>query len=814
MRKKLTLLLTFLFIVVCLSFFYLGASNNIIKKAPVNPDFLKYMENFQKGISGIISDDGHYLGRIPPPVDLSHAKGIADDRVRKAYSDSYDLRDYNKLNPVRDQAGCGACWAFGTMASLESCLFPSQTPDFSEQDLNATHGFDFPECEGGHSFMSQAYLGRWSGPLNESDVPYPYTSGSTYSPSKHVQQVIWLPERSSYTDNDTIKDFVTTYGAIYCAFYWDDSNYNSSNYSYYYSGGEAANHTVAIVGWDDNYDRNNFNSVPSSDGAFILRNQWGTSFGESGYFYMSYYDNSLEEIVAFNNAEPADNYEHVYQYDPLGWVSNWGAGTVTCWGANIFTAANNLPLRAVGLITNDLNTQYTIYIYTGVTAGNPTSGTLAATKSGSQTYPGYYTVELDSPASLSQGANFAVVIQFVNSSYGWPITTEGKYSGYSSGASSNQGESFISPGGSTWTDFYDIDPSEQNNATIKAFCGGTTVTPKDDLLGTWSGQGVYCRNSDTGAWVYMATPASKITCGDLDGDGIDDLIGVWPVQGGVWAKYSSISMWTSIASSADWIGAGDMNGDGRVDLLGTWSGEGVYYMDVMNMAWVQVATPATQITAGDIDDDGTDDLIGIWPAQGGVWIKYSSSGAWSNLSSTADWISTGDMNGDGRCDLLGTWTGQGVYYRNSDTGSWVKMASSASQITCGDLDGDSTDDLIGIWPAQGGVWVKYSSSGAWSMLSSTADWIAAGKMRAAGGGSSLVGLIMPAGGIAEGPSLFGDYEDLLSSGPGGLRFKYTTQENIEVGIKIDREMQNKVKPGPGEAGFEAKEERRQRPRKK
>jgi len=66
-------------------------------------------------------------------------------------------------------------------------------------------------------------------------------------------------------------------------------------------------------------------------------------------------------------------------------------------------------------------------------------------------------------------------------------------------------------------------------------------------------------------------------------------------------------------------------------------------------------------------------------------------------------------------DLLGTWDEQGVYYRNSDTGAWVKMATPATQVAAGDIDGDGTDDLIGIWPGQGGVWVKYSSSGSWAL---------------------------------------------------------------------------------------------------
>ena len=253
---------------------------------------------------------------------------------------------------------------------------------------------------------------------------------------------------------------------------------------------------------------------------------------------------------------------------------------------------------------------------------------------------------------------------------------------------------------------------------------------KDDLLATWDGQGVYYRNSDTGAWVKLATPATLIANGDLDDDGIDDVIGIWPTQGGVWVKYSASGSWAQLSSTARHIACGDMNGDGRVDLLGTWDGQGVYYRNSASGAWVKLATPATLITSGDLDDDGTDDLIGIWPSQGGVWVKYSSGGSWVQLSSTARDIAAGDMNGDGRDELLATWDGQGVYYRTSG-GSWVKMATPATQVTAGDLDGDGTDDVIGVWPSQAGVWVKYSQGGTWAQLSSTAVDIAAGRMRAA-----------------------------------------------------------------------------------
>jgi len=333
---------------------------------------------------------------------------------------------------------------------------------------------------------------------------------------------------------------------------------------------------------------------------------------------------------------------------------------------------------------------------------------------------------------------------------------------------------------------------------------------KDDFVGTWDGQGVYYRNSDTAAWVKLASPATKIAVGDLDGDEIDDLIGLWPGQGGIWVKYSQSGVWAKISSTAQYIAAGDMNGDGRADLVGTWDGQGVFYRDSVTWAWVKMASPATMVTAGDIDNDGIDDLIGLWPSQGGIWVKYSQTETWARLSSTAVHIAAGDMNGDRRDDLLGTWDGQGVYYRDSETGVWVKMASPATLITTGDIDGDGTDDLIGIWPTQGGVWVKYSSDGTWERLSSTAQDIAAGKMRAAEGGEAVAGevlaarqeaieLPLPMGGMEEGPGIALSKKDLSDRGPGGERFVYLEDLNIEPREEGSARL-TRV-PSPGEAGL-------------
>jgi len=379
--------------------------------------------------------------------------------------------------------------------------------------------------------------------------------------------------------------------------------------------------------------------------------------------------------------------------------------------------------------------------------------------------------------------------------YGRGIAVDGSGNAYITGETYSTEATFPVIGGPdlTYKDYYD------------AFVAKISSIQKDDFLGTWDGQGVYYRNSDTGAWVKMASPATLITAGDLGGDGVDDLIGIWPSQGGVWVKSSTNGAWTKLSTTAEHIASGDMNGDSRVDFLGAWDGQGVYYRNSMNGAWVKMASPATLITAGDLDGDGIDDLIGIWPTQGGVWVKYSKTDAWAKLSSTAKDIAAGDMNGDGRDDLLATWDGQGVYYRNSMNGAWVKMSTPADQVTCGDLDADGQADLIGIWPTQGGVWVKYSATGSWAKLSSSARDIAAGKMRAGTGGTiAAQALFGPMGGYAQGPESLIQYQDTSSEGPGGLHFVYQTEEQL---IPQEHESEMMRMPGPGEPGFRCVEEK-------
>ncbi|NTV47016.1 MAG: peptidase C1, partial [Chlorobiales bacterium] len=69
-----------------------------------------------------VTSSGHALGYIPPPVQLQTQ--VADkkkaDVKPMGLPSSYDLRTLSTVSSVKDQGGCGACWAFATMGSLES----------------------------------------------------------------------------------------------------------------------------------------------------------------------------------------------------------------------------------------------------------------------------------------------------------------------------------------------------------------------------------------------------------------------------------------------------------------------------------------------------------------------------------------------------------------------------------------------------------------------------------------------------------------------------------------------------------------------
>lgn len=470
--------------------------------APENPEFTRKNRNKLYNQAEQSSEE-FTTGLTPAPVNLDYlsdisaanASSLSDYELQDGLStvkapgnlvsapNSYDLRSLNKLTSVKNQADSGVCWTFASYGSLESYLKPGENRDFSENHMKNllssaySEGFDRGANDGGNSFQSTAYLARWSGPVDESADSYsPYSTTSTVNLTlqKHVQNVHFIPDRGNSLDNDEIKWALQNYGAIYTTMYYGSSYYSTSNHAYYYNGTSASNHAVTIVGWNDSFDKNRFSRVPPGNGAFIIKNSWGSGWGESGYFYVSYYDSNIGTSNSVMTAESVDNYKSIYQYDPLGWVTNIGYSNPTCWCANVFTAKSDEILKAVSFYTTDSNCNYGIYIYTNPVSGPINQNGLVFSKNGTISTAGYHTVPLDSEIQLRANQKFSVVLKLNTPGYNYPVAVEMPYSGWSSKAKANSGESYLSRDGKSWSDLTGL--FLNTNACIKAF-----TVPKNAL---------------------------------------------------------------------------------------------------------------------------------------------------------------------------------------------------------------------------------------------------------------------------------------------------------------------------------------------
>ena len=368
----------------------------------------------------------------------------------------YDLRDYNWVTSVKNQGSGGNCWSFSSLAALESCILKAtgKSYDLSEGNMKnimslfSDYGWNMPTNDGGYDDMGVGYLTAWLGPVNENEDKY--YDKSTISPLLnglfHIQNILFL-SRSDYTDNDAIKRAIMNYGAVSSCIYWSGSNLKNS-VNYYYDGTSGSNHAVAIIGWDDTYSKSNFKVTPPGDGAWIIKNSWGSNSGEKGYYYVSYYDKKLATVnksdVSYTFIlNDTVKFDKNYQYDIPGRTDYFFNTSSTVWYKNKFRSTANEYLAGVSTYF-EKETSWDLSIYVNSVLKHSQSG-----KSPSS----YSTIELSKMIPLRIGDIFEIEFKIsVKGDAGIPI---------SEAVSLNhefytQNISHISHDGINWIDLYGL----------------------------------------------------------------------------------------------------------------------------------------------------------------------------------------------------------------------------------------------------------------------------------------------------------------------------------------------------------------------
>lgn len=391
--------------------------------------------------------------------DLDHDTPLYDSGIAlysaipASYPDGGVEAIKNKYPANRNQNPYGTCWAFASTGLAEFDLIndglaSKDTVDFSELQLayftynfvtdplggtegdvaryyndNATYSY---LNRGGNFAYSLRRLSQWIGVADESDVSYAQ-AGATISGSSIDDKYAYGYDKAhlenAYEINikqqpDQVKEMIEQNGAVGAIYHDRDSAwglYGTDSYTYYDTDTLGGGHAIMIVGWDDNFSKDNFKygNKPAHDGAWLVRNSWGDY---KDYFWMSYDTVSLLDTAWAFDFTGADNYDNNYQLD--GGIGTFKVSNYTTM-ANVFTVGEkdgvtSESLKAVSLsMTREANVGYKIEIYTDLSDINdPTSGTLqeSATTEGESAFAGYYTIPLNDEVKLIPGSSFSVVV--------------------------------------------------------------------------------------------------------------------------------------------------------------------------------------------------------------------------------------------------------------------------------------------------------------------------------------------------------------------------------------------------------------------
>ena len=246
---------------------------------------------FEVGPNPALDEDLENLTGLVQPTDWKKGAVFMSPSLHtRELPAKFDWREEaGGLTPIKNQKSCGSCWAFGTVAALESIIKirDKVTRNISEQQLVScnTEGYG---CNGGWFAHD---LHQSPGAIYTSEFPYTATDSSCKKGVTYNEKILgWAYVGGSENHTPTVTELkaaLMEYGPLAVTVSATGAMQGYTGGIFNSCGGKQINHLVNIVGWND------------AEGVWIMRNSWGASWGEQGYMRIKYNCNMIGDTATF-----------------------------------------------------------------------------------------------------------------------------------------------------------------------------------------------------------------------------------------------------------------------------------------------------------------------------------------------------------------------------------------------------------------------------------------------------------------------------------------------------------------------------------
>ena len=401
-------------------------------------EYLEYMKLNDEEKSKVI--EPIYCSEISKSTSLlnSFKNGLS---IVKAisYPSKYNSYDEGYVTEPKNQGHVGACWAFSAISNIETNALKNELEkyDFSEahmlyslvssgySDLEGKVGkYVTTSLNGGKVTYPATYYFNNMGQLLEEEWTFPSSDKTiTSSEYKKGRDIITvknyylsnLKTSNEMCTNDDIanaKDIIYNTGSIQATIYMDETLFSDSNKNYYLANSNDAtgiNHAVVIVGWDDTVSKDNFNGA-ERDGAWIVKNSWGTTWSEDGFFYISYDDSFICNTFSYYDGVSEEKFDYSYKASDVVstpyFVFEGKAYISSRFKKNDNNSTELLKRVSFGVGENQT---YNVYIAKDEDYKNSSNWTLLTT--GTSLSYGILSYDLETPYEID--SDFALIVEYV-----------------------------------------------------------------------------------------------------------------------------------------------------------------------------------------------------------------------------------------------------------------------------------------------------------------------------------------------------------------------------------------------------------------